>query len=104
MTLRFQLSDKYATGKWSCIDGYSNYSVPRYDLADHYPNAVDSMQDCNIASSIVSQTVLNNRIYLKVQFNRLFVSSDTSRNDVNLFPGQNITLQTRVEAVLSPQG
>jgi len=44
ISLRFSLKDMYSAGVWTCSDGYSDYSTPRYDLEDTYPNVQDTDQ------------------------------------------------------------
>ena len=46
ITLRYSLNDEYeainGNGTWTCTDGFSDYSTPRYDLDDTYPNVEDA--------------------------------------------------------------
>jgi len=65
--LSFSLKDKDSIGTWKCIDGFSDYTKqPRYDLADHYPNVQDDIQDCNVIPSLGSQQIANDRIYATI--------------------------------------
>lgn len=102
VTLKFKLYDKNSIGQWSCIDGFSNYNAtPRYDLQDHYPNKMDSSQNCQVSTGY-TQSIVGGLINATVEFNRMFDTGD-ALEDIRLEPGMQLAVQTRLTDELSPR-
>lgn len=97
--LQFDLKNQYdQKGAWQCIDGYSDYSKAKHSLDTQLMNGFDAQNDCKplLAADNDKTFIGNSRLTTKTQFYRLFKTTDTSDQDIEIIPGQALAFQVKV--------